>query len=693
MSTPDAGLSRQAFRLYQSGYYAQAEPLFERLAGEDPTNWQYPLVLGLCRQAQGDFQAARSRLEQAVELGDAQPAPHYHLGRLLTDLRQPGAAREQYAQAIALDPNHVDARTGMGLVSLMVGDFERAVSELKTALRAGPNHVPALAALARALIELQRFEEAAPYASKAVERDPQNAAALDVAGRVFLGAGQLDSAEECFRSAIKIKPDSGEINAGLAQLLRLKQRDAEALKHYIKALERNIGGPAVVIETTICLERLGDLSQAARLLLQADARWPETLELGLRLAEVRLLQGRPADAQAQLERMRADHPGVQTMRARVLDAQGDAEAARELLQRVVDADADFEQHEARMLLARLRSEQHPDDPQTARAPIAGLLDRDVPLHDAVLVWSTICERAGDFGQASAALQGLLDAGTVGETDRALLHARLANCHDRAGERSLAWAHWRKGGWRPAPNLARLEDQRRSGMLARWLDDELPEFPAEPLDDGRRAPLIVAGWPGSVRDPALAALAAHSDVYVLDPQAEPRRLESLHLPIAPADLARLDEAAVRIGRRRYLRDASATGDVARLLDPGWWQASSIPALARFFPDAVVLVCDDDPADLAVQWRIMGLRDPDRLLQDYLQERKLWQRLRDALPCKLIPIARGALIDDPEPTLAAIFETLGLAAEPAAIEAATAVIARQALIPAGYGNYYKADRGGE
>jgi len=69
MSTPDAGLSRQAFRLYQSGYYAQAEPLFERLAGEDPTNWQYPLVLGLCRYRSICTASIPSREHAAKALG------------------------------------------------------------------------------------------------------------------------------------------------------------------------------------------------------------------------------------------------------------------------------------------------------------------------------------------------------------------------------------------------------------------------------------------------------------------------------------------------------------------------------------------------------------------------------------------------------------------------------------------------
>ncbi|MCA1780400.1 MAG: tetratricopeptide repeat protein, partial [Xanthomonadaceae bacterium] len=216
MSAPDADLSRHAIKLYQSGNFGEAEKLYRRLQSRDPDNWQYALLLGLCRHGLGDVDGAFEKLRRAVELGDGQPATHYYYGRLLTDSMQPGLAREQFAQAVALDPNHVEARTALGLVSLMTGDFKRATGELKTALRASDSHVPALAALARALIEQDEIEAAYPHALKAVKLDPQSVVAQNSLGRVFHLQGQLDFSLQCFDNALALKPDSGELNAGKA---------------------------------------------------------------------------------------------------------------------------------------------------------------------------------------------------------------------------------------------------------------------------------------------------------------------------------------------------------------------------------------------------------------------------------------------------------------------------------------------
>ncbi|MDT8410312.1 MAG: tetratricopeptide repeat protein [Wenzhouxiangellaceae bacterium] len=686
MSAPDAGLSRQAFRVYQAGNYAQAEPMFQRLAEQDPGNWQYRLVIGLCRHAQGDVQSALPHVEKAVALGDGQPTTHYYYGRLLTDMRRPEEAREQFAQAIALDPNHVEARTGMGLVSLMTGNFKRAAGEFKTALRANDKHVPALAAAARALLEMGEIEEAAPYASKAVQLQPDNPVAQDTAGRVFLNNGQLGFAEQCFRNALQAKPDSGEIHAALADALRLQQRDGEALDHYVKALERDAGGAETVINCSISLERVGDLDQARSLMRKARQRWPDDVAIGLRLVELTMLAGRPDEALELLATMDAQDPQVRTLRARIIEAQGDAAGAREVLEAVVAEDADCQQREARLLLARVLSGQNPADLDRARAPIAPLLDRERPIPDAMLVWSMLSERAGDYEQACATLEQMLTTEGISDADRAVLHNRLGNCYDQADERTQAWANWQKGQWWRAPNAPRLESQRQSGMLDRWLDHAWQALEVAAPDDGLRAPVIVAGWPGSGRDVLLPALAAHPEVGLLDPAAEIRRLESLGVPLAPEEFSALDEAAMRLGRKRFMRGAAADAAQSVLLDGGWWEASAIPALAHHFPGTRVVLCMDDPDDMVLQWRVMGYAGIDQLEAEYRREFELWQRMREHLPLEIVEIARADWCEGSDAAVARVLDALGLPVAPEPLSAGHQALERQRFVPSGRGARY-------
>lgn len=687
MSAPDAGLSRQATKLYQAGHFREAGQLFGRLAEQDPENWQYPLLLGLCKRGQGDLEEALRWVRKSVELGDGQPATHYYLGRLMTDAGQAGAAREQFGQAIALDPNHVDARTGMGLVSLMIGNFERAVSELKTALRANARHMPALTSLARALVELDRLDEAYQYAAKALKQNPEEPMANVVAGRVLLRQGHLELAEKCLRNALQLGLESGEVHALLGSVLSTRGYDADALGHYIKALEVNYGGVPVAIETSEALERVGDVPQARKLMKKAAQRWPEDRDIALRLAELTMLDGQPEAAAAVLDGLDANEPDVAVMRARVLDAGGDLAGALALVEPVVAADEDCERRSARLLLARMRSDAEPSDPAAAREPLAPLLDRKTPVHDAVIVWSMVCEKAGNYDDATAALEGLLAGEMANRADRRVLHNRLGNCYHAAGERSLAWANWQKGAWRVLPHYARVRAQRDAGMLERWLAHEWQDVEPIEFDDGRAAPVLVAGWAGSGREILLSALAGHHQVALLDAAGESRRLESVGVPAGPETVFAESREELRLGRKRFLRGVDRPRAAATLLEAAWWPASAIPALARHFPGATVLLPDAAPEDLAIQWRVDGYAEVDGLVEDYRRERKLWRSMREHLPLNVVEVDRDELLDRPGETAARVFEALGLEADADACAVAERIRAGHRFVSAGTGEAYR------
>jgi len=687
MSAPDAGLNRQAMKHYQTGHFREAEQLFRRLLQQDPKNWQFALMLGLSRHSQGDSDEGFKWVKRSVELGDGQPSTHYYYGRLLTDSGKPSAAREQFAQAIALDPNHVEARTGMGLVSLISGDHKRAVGELKTALRANAKYIPALLALARALVDLEQFDEAWPYANKALQAAPESAVPQEIMGRVLFGMGQLDPAEKCFRNALSLRPDHGELHARLADVLRVRHRDQDALQHYVKALESQYGGPEVVINASVCLERIGDVPQARMLLQKAAGRWPEDRSILLRRAELALVGGEPDAAGEILAKLDQAAPEVVMMQARLADAKGDSVSARDMLERLVEADTEGEHRQARLLLARMRSNVDPDDIESAREPIASLLKRDPPVPDAVLVWAMICENAGDFSAACQALEDLLASDSVSDQDRPVLHNRLANCYDKADGKALAWANWQKGAWRTAPHAQRLGAQRSSGVLDAWLAHDFNEFDARAFDDGFPEPVVIAGWAGSGREILLTPLAGHPQVAVLDPQGETRRLEALGLPAEPASLLGAARETMQLARKRFMRGIQRGEPPAVTLETGWWEASAIPALVRHFPGATIVLPVVDPADLALQWRVEGYADVDKMVEVYRKELELWRRMRDKLDLNVIEIGRRELLEDAAGTFDRLCNELGIEPAPAARELAVRICDATRFVAEGRGSRYE------
>jgi len=672
---------------YQSGQFREAEHLFRRLLDQDPGNWQFALMLGLSRHSQGAVDDGFKWVKRSVELGDGQPSTHYYYGRLLTDAGKPAAAREQFAQAIALDPNHVEARTGMGLVSLMSGDHKRAAGEFKTALRANANYIPALAALARSLVELGQFDEAFPHADKALRADPESPVSQEVMGRVLYGRGQLDLAEKCFRNALSVRPEHGELHARLADVLRVRHRDQEALQHYVKAMENQYGEVEVVINTSVCLERIGDVPQARMLLQKATRRWPEDRAIALRRAELAMVGGDPDAAGELLAALDPADPEVVMLRARLADATGDSAAARDMLEQLVDADSEGEHRQARLLLARVRSNVEPEDTDSAREPIAFLLKRDPPVPDAVLVWAIICENAGDFDAACRALEDLLASEAISDQDRRILHNRLANCYDQADEKATAWANWQKGGWRMAPHAQRLEAQRGSGVLDAWLAHELNGLDSRAFDDGFAEPTIVAGWPGSGREILLTPLAGHPEVAVLAPEGETRRLEALGLPAGPDAVLGAQRETMQLARKRFMRGIQRGKPPAVTLDAGWWEAAAIPALVRHFPGAVIVLPVVDAADLALQWRVDGYADVEGMIGEYRKELELWRNMRDRLDLNVIEVGRAELLDDPAGAFDRLCSELGLEPAPASRKMAVRIRDDARFVPAGRGSRYE------
>ncbi len=688
MSAVDAGLSRQATKLYQAGHFREAEQLFRRLMDQDRNNWQFPLMLGLCRRSQGDLEQAIRWVRKSVELGDGQPATHYYLGRLMTDSGQVGAAREQFGQAIALDPNHVEARTGMGMLSLMAGDFQRAVSELKTALRANERHREALTALARALLELGEVDEAYQYASRAVKLAPEDPVAQTVIGRVLFRQGHLELAEKCFRAALASGMELGEVHVLLARVLATRGHDADALTHWLKALELDHGGPGVVVEVSQSLERVGDVAQALKLLKRAVSRWPDDGRVALRLAELLLLEGAPEQALEVLDAQDPDDAEVIVMRARAAAAAGDRQHALSLLEPLVAADEDGEQWTARVQLARLRSDADPVDLDAVRAAIAPLLERKHPVGDARVVWSMACENAGDTDRAAAELENLLAAGVASDADRRILHNRLANCYDASDKRALAWANWQKGAWRGVPHRSRLLAQRESGLLQRWLSHDWQDFESIEFADERPAPVIVAGWPGSGREILLSALLAHPGIIRLDSAGDDQRLDALGVPADPERVLGASREELMLGRKRFMRGIERGREDRVVLDAGWWPASALPTLARHFPGATVLFPAADPRDLALQWRIDGYVEVEALDADYRRERRLWRRMREHLGLRVIEFERDELLDSPGAAAGRAVEALGLDDHPDARTAAERVRRDQHFVAAGDGARYVA-----
>jgi tetratricopeptide (TPR) repeat protein len=116
---------------------------------------------------------------QRVTHGQNNPQAFYQLGRYYHGQTRYELALEAYRQAVALQPQYVDALTGMGVAHAMLGQYDDALRVLKAAASIDPASVTAQNNLGYIYWLLNERENAMGAYRAALKLDPMNARARD----------------------------------------------------------------------------------------------------------------------------------------------------------------------------------------------------------------------------------------------------------------------------------------------------------------------------------------------------------------------------------------------------------------------------------------------------------------------------------------------------------------------------------
>lgn len=689
MSAVEFDPVRQASQLISAGQFEQAEAALQKLLDDAGEDAQMLILLGMCRHGVNDVSGALAYFDRAVQADDNNPLGHYYRGRILSNLGLLDDAREALAQALALNPNFVEALTIMGTVSMQQGRLPQAASEFKTALRAKQDYVPALSALARVLAMQNELEEAEKTAGHAITLNPENAAAQEAMAFVFLKQGRVDFAEQCLRNALKQQPGNGDLHVALASILAQRGRDQEALPHFREALSRSIGGAETAINASVSLTRIGEHQQAWQLLEQAHQRWPENQNLRLKLADYRLGGGQAESAYELIEDMDSARFGVRTLFVRAYHAMGQTSKAIAELDRMIESDQADQARFARLLKVDLAAQNN--DVQMAEQAIEPLLKQTPPDSEAVQIWLGACRRMKCLERAIDPVQRVLDETDFeisSAADQARLHQLLAELNDQLDRPEQALRHLGRTAWRPAPIAGLLQQQQQNNALQIWKNHAEDASMLKAPEDGLPAPIIIAGWPGSGRSLILAALYEAADqMIVLDPEQLESRREALGLPAAPEMLLGRHESNQLTSRKRYMRSLDRNRMPRPVLDTAWYEMSAIPALAYNFPGLTVIWPEFDPKDLELHFRFSGYQDVPMLREQLAEELALARQFSQQLPVNVIRIRRKDLFDAPQAVIDEIAERIGIEAVPAMRARLEMLRESEALLPDGRWQAYR------
>ncbi|MGD9497990.1 MAG: tetratricopeptide repeat protein [Armatimonadota bacterium] len=175
---------------------------------------------GLLYSAIATVDTAISNIDEAVKLDATYPPAHLALGDIFffqaeTYVSEPARkivshsyedALARYDEALAGDPECVAAYKGRAEAYMAVGDPDRAIEDLTTALELAPRNAGLYAALAKAYVMLEQYDRAINAAQLALGLDAENAQAHNAAGLAYYYRGELGPASEHFSAAIEADP-------------------------------------------------------------------------------------------------------------------------------------------------------------------------------------------------------------------------------------------------------------------------------------------------------------------------------------------------------------------------------------------------------------------------------------------------------------------------------------------------------
>ena len=170
---------------------------------------------------QGRAEEAKSAFEDLLKDYPDEADLHLFLGMAKLRLRDPHGAILAAKRAIALNPQHIDARTFLAWIELDVrGDIGAAIGEYKKIIELHPELPDAYTNLAVAQKRKGELDQALASLNKALELKPDYAAALTTRGGILAEQGKWSEAQRDFEAALKLDPRDDGALYGLSQARR-----------------------------------------------------------------------------------------------------------------------------------------------------------------------------------------------------------------------------------------------------------------------------------------------------------------------------------------------------------------------------------------------------------------------------------------------------------------------------------------
>lgn len=314
----------------------QAAALAERAMALGPNVIASRLLMATLHLSQSEPRRAEDLLRPVVTaVPDNLPVKSL----LVASLQAQGKAVEAASileELAAANPDSLDVQTSVGLELIRAREPEKALAVLDRVVVQAPTDPRISGARVAALIQEERFDDALAAARSFLDENPENPLALQAWAAAQLARGDLTAAVEAFRQVLKAVPRDPAVSLMLADLLTRSGGLTEASQVLSEAAEAHPSDARLQTSKARLALLQGDGIEAVKLLRQVLDENPSHRPAQMLLGRQLLAQNDPIGALEVLPgEADSKDPDLLTLRADVRWLAGDAEGARDELERLV----------------------------------------------------------------------------------------------------------------------------------------------------------------------------------------------------------------------------------------------------------------------------------------------------------------------------------------------------------------------
>lgn len=553
--------------------------------------------------------------------------------------------RKNYAQAqrvceqvLQSRPANADAHNILGVTLAALGQSDKAIETLKSAVKLNPKAASYYANLGEIQRQSGQLEEAAETLAKALELDPDNAQTHNNLGIVSYEKGEFAASANHYRKALTIRPEMPEAHNNLGNALRHAGDVEGALQAYQDALTHRAIYPEAYNNLGTLLQQDRKLEEAEHAYRKAVQQNPRYVEAHNNLASLMAQQGKDLDAlrilgdvlkfaatnvktllltaRTQLKRG-AHQASEQASRLALKQEPDNAEAMTILGQTLHETD----RYDEAMEHLGKAVESAPNSPEALNfygvaLKSVGKLEeakeyilKALKLNDGMFGAYANLNDLVDFSEGVGAelfdrMDAIFKSAKTPEAEMFLpLHFAYAKALDDRGDHERALEHYIIGG-----KMKRRQLEYKEGETFDFFDTIRAAFPKkvfedrvyEGLSDDR--PVFIVGMPRSGSTLVEQILSSHPDVFGAGEVKHLSRAIGLlrdrfpSLPKYPAMAGKMNAAQFDIVAKGYQQAISVgAGNAKKITDKLLTNYFFVGLINLLFPNAKVIHTRRDPVD--------------------------------------------------------------------------------------------------